>query len=73
LVALPQDMDDETMKRIILHIKNANIFYDTPITVEANDTIRDALGLMYKRAHQCVILVDDNKKPISLFKPKDFD
>ncbi len=73
LVVLPQDMDDETMKRIIFHIKSANIFYDTPITVEANDTIRDALGLMYKRAHQCVILVDDQKKPLALFKPKDLE
>jgi IMP dehydrogenase len=26
---------------------------------------------MYKRAHQCVILVDDEKKPLALFKPKD--
>lgn len=73
LVVLPQDMDTDTMKRIILHIKGSNVFYDTPIVVEADDTIRDALGLMYKRAHQCVILVDKNKKPISLFKPKDFD
>ncbi|AHB41578.1 hypothetical protein P148_SR1C00001G0788 [candidate division SR1 bacterium RAAC1_SR1_1] len=72
LVVLPQDMDTDTMKRIILHIKGANVSYDTPIIVEADDTIRDALGLMYKRAHQCVILVDKNKKPISLFKPKDF-
>lgn len=72
LVVLPQDMDIDTMKRIILHIKQANIFYDTPITVEATHTIRDAMGIMYKRAHQCVILVDEEKKPITLFKPKDF-
>jgi len=73
LVVLPQDMDDDTMKRIVLHVKNANVFYDTPITVEADDTIRDALGLIYKRAHQCVILVDKDKKPLDIFKPKDFD
>jgi len=73
LVVLPQDMDIDTMKRIVLHIKNANVFYDTPITVEINDTIRDAMWLMYKRAHQCVILVDGNKKPLALFKPKDLE
>jgi len=73
LVVLPQDMDDETMKRIVLHVKNANIFYDTPITVEADDTIRDALGLIYKRSHKCVILIDKNRKPLDVFKPKDFD
>jgi IMP dehydrogenase len=73
LVVLPQDMDTDTMKRIVLHIKNANVFYDTPITVGADDTIRDALGLIYKRDHQCVILVDTDNKPLALFKPKDFD
>jgi hypothetical protein len=36
-------MDDETMKRIVLHIKNASIFYDTPMVVEAHHTIRDAM------------------------------
>lgn len=72
LVVLPQDMHTDTMKRIILHIKNANIFYDTPMVVESHNTIRDALGIMYKRAHQCVVLVDEKRKPIALFRPKDF-
>ncbi len=73
LAVLPQDMDDETIKRIILHIKDANVFYDTAITVESNNTIRDAMWLIYKRDHKSVILVDEEQKPISIFKPKDFD
>jgi len=34
LVVLPQDMDLETLKRIVKFIKNADIHYDTPITVK---------------------------------------
>jgi IMP dehydrogenase len=44
------------LKEIINHIKNADIKYDTPMTVKADNTIRDALGIIHKRAHNCVII-----------------
>jgi IMP dehydrogenase len=43
LGVLPQDMDINTLQRIIREIKNANTKYDTPITVKAENTIRDAM------------------------------
>jgi IMP dehydrogenase len=73
LSVLPQDMDIETLTSIITHIKNADIHYDTPITVKAHNTIRDALWIIHKRAHNCVILVDDDGKAISIFKPQDLE
>jgi IMP dehydrogenase len=73
LSVLPQDMDLETLMRIINHIKSADTQYDTPITVKAHHTIRDALGIIHKRAHNCVILVDDENKAMSLFKPQDLE
>ncbi|MCF7834722.1 GuaB1 family IMP dehydrogenase-related protein [Candidatus Gracilibacteria bacterium] len=73
LSVLPQDMDIETLTRIIKHIKNADTQYDTPITVKAQNTIRDALGIIHKRAHNCVILIDDENKAISIFKPQDLE
>ncbi len=73
LVVLPQDMSLDTLERVIKHVKNANIQYDTPITVKANNTIRDAMWIIYKRDHNCVIMIDDNFKAIGIFKPKDFD
>jgi IMP dehydrogenase len=73
LSVLPQDMDLETLTRIISYIKEANIQYDSPITVKAHNTIRDAWGIIHKRAHNCVILVDDEGKAISLFKPHDLE
>lgn len=71
LAVLPQDMDLDTLKRIISSVKAANVQYDSPITVKASNTIRDALGIITKRAHNCVILIDEQGKAISLFKPQD--
>lgn len=71
LSVLPQDMDIETLTRIIKYIKNADTQYDTPITVKSHNTIRDALWIIHKRAHNCVILIDDEDRAISIFKPQD--
>lgn len=73
LAVLPQDMDIETLKRIIVSVKSADIHYDSPITVYAHHTIRDALWIITKRSHNCVVLVDDVGKAISLFKPQDLE
>lgn len=73
LSVLPQDMDIETLTKIIICIKNADVQYDTPITVKAHNTIRDALWIIHKRAHNCVILIDDDGKAISIFKPHDLE
>ncbi len=73
LVVLPQDMSLDTLERVISFVKNADTQYDTPITVKANNTIRDAMWIIYKRDHNCVIMIDDKNKAIWIFKPKDFD
>jgi len=73
LSVLPQDMDIDTLKRIVTFIKSADTHYDTPITVQANNTIRDALGIIHKRAHNSVIMIDDEWKAISIFKPQDLE
>jgi len=66
-------MDLDTLKRIITFIKSADTKYDTPMTVKADNTIRDALGIINKRAHNCVIMIDDAGKAISIFKPYDLE
>ena len=73
LVVLPQDMSLDTLERVIKHVKNANTQYDTPITVKADNTIRDVMWIIYKRDHNCVIMIDDKDKAIWIFKPKDFE
>lgn len=73
LAVLPQDMDLETLTKIVTFVKSADIHYDTPITVKAHNTVRDALGIITKRAHNCVIMVDEESKALSIFKPQDFE
>jgi len=70
---LPQDMDIETMTKIITEIKNSSVNFDTPITVKVHNTIRDALWIIYKRSHHAVILVDDEYRPLNIFTPRDFN
>jgi IMP dehydrogenase len=72
LAVLPQDMSIETLERVIKHVKDANPKYDTPITVKTNNTIRDAMWIITKRDHNCVVMVDDDFKAIWIFTPKDF-
>jgi IMP dehydrogenase len=40
---LPQDMNIDTLVEIVKNIKSASPKYDTPITVKATNTIRDAM------------------------------
>ncbi|EKE29190.1 MAG: IMP dehydrogenase family protein [uncultured bacterium (gcode 4)] len=70
---LPQDMDIETMCRIVTEIKWASIKFDTPVTVKSHHTIRDALWIIYKRSHNAVIMTDDDNRPTGIFTLKDFN
>ena len=53
LGVLPQDMDINTLTRIIKEVKNANIKYDTAITVKPENTIRDAMWIIQKVTQSC--------------------
>ncbi|MDP2395410.1 MAG: hypothetical protein Q8S84_00620 [bacterium] len=44
---------------------------DTPLTVNENNNIRDAIGIINKRSYQTVIMVDVLNIPISIFKEQD--
>ena len=68
---LPQDMPVEKMIEIVKFVKSAHLVYDTPLTLTAKNTVRDALWIINKRAHKAIILVDKNNKPISIFTPND--
>lgn len=70
---LPQDMDIDTLRDLIPKIKKASLKLDTPITINKNHTIRDAMWIIHKRAHNAIILVDDEGKPLNIFTPKDFN
>ncbi len=68
---LPQDMDLATVERIVRHIKQANPVYDTPLTVTGEATLRDVQGIILKRAHDMVVVVDDSQKPLGIITHAD--
>jgi len=71
LGVLPQDMNIDTLQEIITKIKSASIKYDTPMTVKANNTIRDAMWIIHKRSHNRVVMINDNNEPIWIFSEND--
>ncbi len=68
---LPQDMELDRMLNIINYVHSADLRLDTPLTVNENNNIRDAIWIINKRSSQTVIMVDAENKPISVFKEQD--
>ena len=60
LWVLPQDMNIDTLVEIVNKVKSASTKYDTPITVKATNTIRDAMWIIHKRSHNRVIMINDD-------------
>ncbi|ABC82904.1 GuaB1 family IMP dehydrogenase-related protein [Anaeromyxobacter dehalogenans] len=63
---LPQDMSLETAARIIQHIRSADPRHDTPLSVSPRATLRDVQGIIRKRAHDMVVVVDDERRPVGI-------
>ncbi len=66
LGVLPQDMDLETVERIVKHIHGADPRYDTPLAVTPRATLLDVLGIIRKRAHDMVVVIDDDARPVGI-------
>lgn len=71
LGVLPQDMTLETAARIIAHIKAAPTRFDTALSVTREATLRDVQGIIRKRAHGMVVVVDDDRRPLGVVTPAD--
>lgn len=71
LGVLPQDMGLDTVERILAHIKAADPRYDTPLFVTPDATLRDVEGIIRKRAHSMVVVVDDAHRPVGIVTPAD--
>lgn len=65
LGVLPQDMELKTVERIVRHIKAADSNVDTALTVAPDAPLRDVHGIIRKRAHDMVVVVDEGR-PLGL-------
>ena len=71
LGCLPQDMDLATVERIVGFMKQATPHYDTALTVLPDATLRDVQGIIRKRAHDMVVVVDQNRRPVGIVTQAD--
>lgn len=71
LGVLPQDMSPQTVERIVEHIKAAPVHFDTPLVVTPEATLRDVQGIIRKRAHGMVVVVDSDHRPLGVVAHSD--
>jgi IMP dehydrogenase len=61
LAVLPQDIPADVVAEVISWVKARDLVYDTPLTLGPTATTGHALGLLPKRAHGAVIVVEDGR------------
>ena len=61
LAILPQDIPADVVADVVAWVKSRDLVHDTPITLGPGDTAGQALGLLPKRAHGAVIVVEDGR------------
>lgn len=71
LGVLPQDMSLPTVERIVRHIHGASPRFDTPLEVDPKATLRDVQGIIRKRSHGMVVVVDDDRRPLGIITQHD--
>ena len=71
ITVLPQDIPLDVIGSVIEYVKSCHPIYETPITLSPHHTIGDALGLVHKRAHGAVVVVDDGNRPLGVFTEHD--
>jgi IMP dehydrogenase len=71
ITVLPQDIPLDITDTVIQYVKTRHLVYDTPITLSPHHTVGDALGLIHKRAHGAVVVVDDDGRPEGIFTEHD--
>ena len=71
LVVLPQDIPLDIVENVVDFVKSRHQIIDTPITMQQDGTVGEALSLIYKRSHGAVIVVDDDGRPSGIFTEHD--
>lgn len=70
LTVLPQDIPLDVTEHVIDFVKTRHPVFETPITLSPQHTVADALGLIHKRAHGAIVIVDEDR-PVGIFTEGD--
>ncbi|MGV9802238.1 GuaB1 family IMP dehydrogenase-related protein [Mycobacterium sp. NPDC003449] len=65
IVVLPQDLPITAVEATVDFVKSRDLVADTPVTLGPEDSVSDAVALLYKRAHGAAVVVFEGR-PIGL-------
>ena len=71
ITVLPQDIPLDVVHSVVGYVKSRHKVYETPITLAGDQTVGDALGLIHKRSHGAVVIVDAAGRPEGIFTEQD--
>lgn len=71
LTVLPQDIPLDVLESMIGYIKSRHLIYETPLTMNPENTINEALGIIHKRSHGAIIIVNSKNEPQGIFEEED--
>ncbi|HEV8278878.1 MAG TPA: GuaB1 family IMP dehydrogenase-related protein [Streptosporangiaceae bacterium] len=61
IAVLPQDIPIDVVAEVVSWVKSRDLVHDTAITLGPGDTTGEALGLLPKRSHGAVVVVEDGR------------
>ena len=70
IAVIPQDIPHAVVDSVIKWVKQRHVFFDTPITLNPQQTVADAVSLLHKRAHGAIVIVDGGK-PLGIVTEED--
>jgi len=65
IVILPQDLPIPAVQHTVQFVKSRDLVLDTPVVLEPDDSVSDAIALIHKRAHGVAVVVFEGR-PIGL-------
>ncbi|MDE3721544.1 GuaB1 family IMP dehydrogenase-related protein [Nocardiopsis sp. N85] len=71
ITVIPQDIPIDVVSDVIAWTKRRHLVHDTAITLNPGSTVGDALNLLPKRAHNAVIVIDEDRRPIGVVTDAD--
>jgi IMP dehydrogenase len=71
VAVLPQDIPVDVIETVVTFVKACHPVFETPITLTPSHTIGDALGLVHKRSHGAVVVIDSDGHPVGVFTEHD--
>lgn len=65
IVVLPQDLPSTAVQQTVEFVKSRDLVLDTPVVLEPDDSVSDAIALIHKRAHGVAVVTFEGR-PIGL-------